>query len=93
MFKFIINFIYFIICFLLIEYISYTKDYNEFLIVKNNIIYDIKNNNLQSFKTYKYSVCISYNENLEVFLDITYNRNSFFNIKALKKIKYHRLVN
>jgi len=92
MVKFINNFLVFFFCLMALEYLTYIKDYNEMIVLKNYIIYDIKNNNLQNVYNEKYVVTISYKEN-EINYEIVYKRKSLFNLNSFKKIKYNGIIN
>lgn len=92
MVKFINNLMVFLLGLIVLEYLTFIKDYNEMLVLKNYIIYDVKNNNLQTLYNEKYVVTISYEEN-KINYEIIYNRESLFNFNSFKNIKYNGIIN
>lgn len=68
------------------------KDYNELLIMCKYVVYDINNSDLKSFYNDRFEVVV-YNEESEVIeYEVVIKRDSIFNIKQLKTIKYNGLV-
>ena len=92
MFKSIINFICLILCLATIEYVCFVKDYKELMNMVKYVEYDINNSDLKSFSNEKYEVIINQESNNSVSYEIILKRDSLFDIKKLKTIKYRRLV-
>lgn len=89
--RFIAYYIYLIFALIICEHSSYMKDYSELLIMKNYIVYDVANGNLNSFENNRFFVNVGVNNN-DTMYEIIMNRNSLFNVKWLKTIKYRGLV-
>lgn len=79
------NIVYLFVCLVILEICIYFKDYNEILIINNNVKYEI--DNIEYIKLKKYEIIIKEEE-----YSIIYYRNSIFNFKFLKKIEYRGII-
>ena len=85
--KFIKECVYVLFLLMILEFVSFNKDYDQLLIISNYVAYDIENNNISSFSTSKYEVFVEHNK-----YKIVYYRRPIFNIKILKYIEYHGII-
>lgn len=87
MHQFLKNIIVFFIMIVIMECISYYKDYKHLYYLNSYISYDLKNNDLKSFSTDTYQVIIKEDEYF-----IIYKRKPILLMNFLKKIKYHGII-
>lgn len=92
MLKVIENFVSVIFCLVVLEFSLYNRDYNELKFMTMYISYDVNLGNFQEFENDKYEVKISGTKEDNIEYEIVMKRNSLFNIKRLKTIKYIGLV-
>jgi len=88
LFKFITNFIFVIVFFILLESLLYYKDYSEVKIISEYIKYEIENNDISSFSSENYKVIVKEDKSY----DIIFYRNSMFAFSRYKIIKYDGIV-
>lgn len=79
------NIFYLLICLFVLEVNLYFKDYNEVLIINNNVRHEFEN--IGDINLEKYKIIIKEKE-----YTIIYYRNSIFNFKFFKKIKYRGII-
>ena len=89
MYKFMIDFIFLVGYFALLESFLYYKDYNDFITMKCYVEYEIRENNGVPFLSGKYDVI--FNDNGEY--TFVYKRDSLFSFERYKKIEYNGIVN
>ena len=77
---------------MLLEYICYRCDYNDLQIMSQYIIYDLEYGVINSFSNERYEVFFYNNDSGSIGYEITLKRDSLFNVKQLKTIKYNGLV-
>lgn len=81
------NYLCVLLFLILVEFINYSNDYNEVLILQNYVRYDIVMNNLSDSSSNNYEIKIDDNK-----YHIIYYRKSIFNLKFLEKIEYHGII-
>lgn len=91
MVKFVVNILYVIVFFILLEIINYYIDYNELLILNNYIKYDIKSGVTPSFNNDKYNIYFQQNKE-GISYTIIFKRESFFKIFKDDFIEYHNVI-
>lgn len=74
--------------FSLLEGLLYYKKYNDLLIIKNYIEYDIKYKNIESFSNGVFKLNVMGDGKYEII----FNRNSLFAFNNFKNIKYNGIV-
>ena len=88
LFKFIVNFIFVLSFFVLLESLLYYKDYNEVEALSKYVKYEIENNDMDSFSNGRYEVIIEDDKRYT----INFYRNSMFVFDKYKIIKYDGIV-
>lgn len=91
MLKFIKNFMYVLVVFIVFEILLYIKDYNEVKVIEIYIKHDIITNNFIDINNEKYIINISYKEE-KINYQIIYDRNTIFKFNFLKKINHHGII-
>ena len=86
--KFIVNYFFVILVFLLLEGVLYLKDYNALLIYDCYIKHEILENDLNSFSSGDLDLKIGEDGKYNIVL----KRKSLFRGKRNKKIKYNGIV-
>lgn len=89
--KFIVNIFYAFICLFAFEVLLYIKDYNDLMIFVNYIIFEIKNDKIESFISDEYEVKIKEVDG-GISYEVRLNRSSFIKIGDSKNIKYNGIV-
>ena len=86
--KIITDFLCVCVLCIVLEGVLYFRDYNDLMIMKEYFVYEIKNNDLKSFRDEKYEMCLT-GENK---FSLTLYRDSLFVFDKYKKIKYDGIV-
>lgn len=86
--KYVIDYIFVVVFFCIIELCFFIKDYNELMIVNEFVRYELQSKNITSLKTEDYSVSIEGNGTY----NITFKRKSIFSLQKYKTINYGGIV-